>query len=179
MTYARMRAYRGLQGQGMEHVTSDRKEVTEMNRKRRDTKSRRRDVKNEGHQKRKVRYANHRQIHRDPQQTMEPLVARWFGEINSGERMSVGDIVPMAVVRPNPFTPVLDHAALDEAVAEIKASKISVMLWVARLPNGEYVDVDTPLWHAAAYRAGVEDAMVLVAGEFTTDDCDRIGLVLA
>lgn len=103
----------------------------------------------------------------------EKLVTSWFVEIDRGERQVDGALVPMREVRPNPFAIGLNEAVVGSMLRDV--TDLGPLL-VARLPEGGYVDVDTPHACEAYRRAGVPLVDVQVVGTFTAEDCRRIGL---
>jgi hypothetical protein len=60
----------------------------------------------------------------------------------------------------------------------IRALEYEPVLFVARLPDGTYVDVDTPHAYEAVRRVGRKLVKAQIIGTLTEQDCGRIGLRL-
>jgi uracil-DNA glycosylase family 4 len=104
-------------------------------------------------------------------------VTAWFKEINAGLREPRRAVVPLASVKPNPFAVKMVESALHSYLAEVlDPNTENPTLFVAGLPGGGYVDVDTAYAHEALVRAGVPMVTVAVVGDFIEADCRRIGL---
>lgn len=103
-------------------------------------------------------------------------VTEWFKEINAG-REPRRAVVPVASVRPNPFAVKMHESVVRSYVADVlDPNTEDPVLFVAGLPRGGYVDVDTAYAHEAVARAGVRMVTVAIVGDFTEADCRRIGL---
>ena len=59
-----------------------------------------------------------------------------------------------------------------------RSSPLRRALYVAELPDGTYIDIDTPHACEAFRRAGVRMVRVEIVGRFTEEDCRRIGIVV-
>jgi hypothetical protein len=107
----------------------------------------------------------------------EPIVTEWMRQMWLGEREPESIMVSVRDVMPNPFYMELNELGVESIVMLMKRGEWrEPWLMVARLPDGGYVDVDTAYEHEAAMRAGYEAVHAHVIGEFTTEDCQRIGI---
>lgn len=103
-------------------------------------------------------------------------VTELFKEINAGREPGRA-VVPVASVRPNPFAVKLHEGGVRSYLADVlDPNTEDPVLFVAGLPGGGYVDVDTAHAHEALVRADVPMVTVEVVGDFTEADCRRIGL---
>jgi hypothetical protein len=98
-------------------------------------------------------------------------------EVAEGKR-GYDERVEVARLRSNPFAVSLEEPAVEAIVRDIRTGGDVPQLMVARLPNGEYIDVDTPHACEAVKRAGLKVVDAFVVGTFTEEDCSRIGIRL-
>lgn len=115
----------------------------------------------------------------NPYQVSDPQVVQWCREIYAGRVPEVTRL-PVVSIHSNPY--VLNYVDEDiEAVSEeIRAGgeMADELSWlvVARLPNGGFVDVDTPYPYEAVKRGGITMVKATIVGTFTESDCRRIGI---
>jgi hypothetical protein len=119
-----------------------------------------------------------RSMGHDPNQVADAEVVQWFKEIDEGLRApEVLDSVPLEAIRSNPFVLEYDEATLQRCWSSVRANEIEVWLVVAKLPDGSYIDVDTPYICEALKREGREATNVSIAGVLSEESCSRLGLV--
>lgn len=119
----------------------------------------------------------------DPNAVCDPTVTGWFSEAHRGERTP--QLIDLAItdVLPNPFILMLDDEEVAEERERLRTGQFLAVqghdprLFVAGLPDGRFVDIDTP-YLCEAYRGLRPTVEAVVMGTFTPEDCDRIGLVL-
>jgi hypothetical protein len=112
-----------------------------------------------------------------PKQGVDADVVEWFKEVDAGKRVpQVLEDVPLGAVRPNPFVFEYDEEALADIKTSVGKGKLDAWLVVASLPDGSFVDVDTPYPCEALKRMGRAAVKVTVLGSFDVDKCSEIGL---
>lgn len=114
------------------------------------------------------------QIEPNPDQLTDRQVVECMVEVLRDQR-GYEATVQVQDVRPNPFAVSLDEEGVESMVRAIRGGEVEPDLWVARLPDGAYVDVDTPHMCEAVRRAGLRLVKAHVVGTFTEADCKRIG----
>ena len=85
-------------------------------------------------------------------------------------------MVPVARVRSNPFVPLLGEETVKARLRAVTSGQWEPELWVARLPSGDLVDVDTPYDCEVVKRARFKFVIVHILGTLTESDCARIGI---
>jgi hypothetical protein len=114
----------------------------------------------------------------DPNQVADAEVVQWFKEIDQGLRVpKVLDSVRLEAIRSNPFVLEYDETTVQLCLSSLRAKKIEAWLVVARLPDGSYIDVDTPYICEALKRDRREASKVSIAGAFSGHSCSRLGLL--
>ena len=112
----------------------------------------------------------------DPGEMTDPQIAEWFLELVEGKRTAATTMVPVERVRSNPFTPLLGEATVRARLQAVRSGRWEPELWVAALPDGTFVDVDTPYDCEVVKRARLRFVIVHVLGRLTESDCARIGI---
>jgi hypothetical protein len=105
------------------------------------------------------------------------LVADWFEEIACGDRQPRKAEVSIDRIRPNPFAPTLDQDYLAGVRRDIERGRDLPTLLIGEMPSGDDVDVDTPYACEAYRQTGRKVVSTWIVGEFTAEDCERIGLL--
>jgi len=119
-----------------------------------------------------------RTMKHDPNQVADPEVVHWFREIDAGERVpEILESVPLEAIRPNPYILEFDEGSLTHVVTLLRTGKMAAWLVVAKLPDGTFIDVDSPYPCEALKREGREVVKVSVVGWFTEENCSRLGLM--
>ena len=113
---------------------------------------------------------------RDPAEMTDPLIAEWFLELVEGKRDAATTMVLVERVRSNPFAPLLGEATVRARLRAVTSGQWEPELWVAALPSGGFVDVDTPYDCEVVKRARFKFVIVHVLGRLTESDCARIGI---
>jgi len=112
----------------------------------------------------------------DPGEVTDPLIAEWFLELVEGKRDAATTMVLVERVRSNPFAPLLGEAAVRARLRAVTSGQWEPELWVAALPSGGFVDVDTPYDCEVVKRARFKFVIVHILGRLTESDCARIGI---
>jgi hypothetical protein len=112
----------------------------------------------------------------DPGEVTDPLIAEWFLELVEGKRSAGSTMVLVERVRSNPFAPLLGEATVRARMRAVTSGQWEPELWVAALPSGAFVDVDTPVDCEVVKRARFKFVVVHVIGTLTEADCARIGI---
>jgi hypothetical protein len=112
----------------------------------------------------------------DPGQITDPLIAQWFLELVEGKRNAATTMVQVDRVRSNPFSPLLGEATVRARLQAVTSGQWEPELWVAALPSGAFVDVDTPYDCEVVKRAHFKFVIVHIVGTLTRSDCARIGI---
>jgi hypothetical protein len=112
----------------------------------------------------------------DPRQLTDPQIAEWFLELVEGKRTAATTMVSVARVRSNPFVPLLGEETVKARLQAVTSGQWEPELWVARLPSGDLVDVDTPYDCEVVKRARFKFVIVHILGTLTASDCGRIGI---
>lgn len=108
----------------------------------------------------------------------DPDVVQWFREIDAGKRVpQILESVPLRSIRPNPFVLELDEGSMARFVTSLRKGETDAWLVVASLPDGTFIDVDSPYSCEALKREGCEAVKVTVVGSFTEEKCSRLGLM--
>ncbi len=115
-------------------------------------------------------------IQDDPGERTDPRIAEWFLELVEGKRIAVTRMVPVERIRSNPFTPLLGEATVKARLHAVTSGRWEPELWVAAIPDGTFVDVDTPYDCEVVKRAGFKFVIVHILGTLTGSDCARIGI---
>ena len=126
---------------------------------------------------RKAKHLRLAHVQDDPGEMTDPQIAEWFLELVEGKRTAPTTMVAVERVRSNPFTPLLGEATVKARLHAVRSGRWEPELWVAALPDGTFVDVDTPYDCEAVKRARFEFVIVHVLGRLTESDCARIGIV--
>ena len=112
----------------------------------------------------------------DSREMTDPLIAAWFLELVQGERTAATTMVRVDQVRSNPFAPLIGEEAVHVRLQAVISGQWEPELWVAALPNGGFVDVDTPYDCEVVKRARFKFVIVHILGTLTRSDCARIGI---
>ncbi len=113
----------------------------------------------------------------DAQREMtDPQIAEWFLELVEGKRTAPTTMVRVDQVRSNPFAPLLGEATVKARLEAVTRGQWEPELWVAALPSGGFVDVDTPYDCEVVKRARFKFVIVHILGTLTGSDCARIGI---
>jgi hypothetical protein len=115
-------------------------------------------------------------IHDDPGELTDPRIAEWFLELVEGKRTAATTMVRVERVRSNPFAPLVGEEAVKARLHAVTTGRWEPELWVARLPSGDFVDVDTPYDCEVVKRARFKFVIVHILGTLTRSDCARIGI---
>lgn len=113
---------------------------------------------------------------RDAGETTDPLIAEWFLELVEGNRSAATTMVLVERVRSNPFAPLLGEETVRARLRAVTNGQWEPELWVAALPSGGFVDVDTPYDCEVVKRARFKFVVVHILGRLTESDCARIGI---
>jgi hypothetical protein len=125
---------------------------------------------------RKAEHVRLAHIKNDPGEMTDPQIAEWFLELMEGRRTAATTMVPVERVRSNPFAPLLGEATVKARLQAVTSGQWEPELWVAALPSGAFVDVDTPYDCEVVKRARFKFVIVHVLGTLTRSDCARIGI---
>lgn len=125
---------------------------------------------------RKAEHVRLAHIKNDPGEMTDPQIAEWFLELVEGRRTAATTMVPVERVRSNPFAPLLGEATVKARLQAVTSGQWEPELWVAALPSGAFVDVDTPYDCEVVKRARFKFVIVHVLGTLTRSDCARIGI---
>lgn len=125
---------------------------------------------------RKAEHVRLAHIKDDPGEMTDPQIAEWFLELVEGRRTAATTMVPVERVRSNPFAPLLGEATVKARLQAVTSGQWEPELWVAALPSGAFVDVDTPYDCEVVKRARFKFVIVHVLGTLTRSDCARIGI---
>jgi hypothetical protein len=106
----------------------------------------------------------------------DPRIAEWFLELVEGKRIAATRMVRVERIRSNPFTPFLGEATVKARLHAVTSGRWEPELWVAAIPDGTFVDVDTPYDCEVVKRAGFRFVIVHILGTLTRSDCARIGI---
>ena len=112
----------------------------------------------------------------DPRELTDPQIAEWFLELVEGKRAAATTMVPVERVRSNPFAPLLGEETVKARLDAVTSGQWEPELWVAALPSGAFVDVDTPYDCEVVKRARFKFVIVHILGTLTASDCARIGI---
>jgi hypothetical protein len=115
-------------------------------------------------------------IHDDPGELTDPRIAEWLLELVEGKRIAATTMVRVERVRSNPFTPLVGEGAVKARLRAVTSGQWVPELWVAALPDGTFIDVDTPYDCEVVKRARFEFVIVHILGTLTGSDCARIGI---
>ena len=115
-------------------------------------------------------------IQDDPGEMTDPRIAEWFLELVEGKRIAPTTMVRVERIRSNPFTPLVGEATVTARLHAVTSGRWVPELWVAALPDGTFVDVDTPYDCEAVKRARFTFVIVHILGTLTSSDCARIGI---
>jgi hypothetical protein len=115
-------------------------------------------------------------IHDDPGELTDPRIAEWFLELVEGKRIAATTMVRVERVRSNPFAPLVGEAAVKARLHAVMSGQWQPELWVAALPDGTFIDVDTPYDCEVVKRARFTFVIVHILGTLTRSDCARIGI---
>ena len=118
-----------------------------------------------------------RPVHIDDSREMtDPQIAAWFLELVEGDRTAATTMVPVDQVRSNPFAPPIGEEAVHARMQVVISGQWEPELWVAALPRGGFMDVDTPYDCEVVKRARFRSVIVHILGTLTESDCARIGI---
>ena len=112
----------------------------------------------------------------DSREMTDPQIAAWFLELVEGHRTAATAMVPVERVRSNPFAPLLGEGTVNARLQAVSSGQWEPELWVAALPSGDLVDVDTPYDCEVVKRGGFKFVIVHILGTLTESDCARIGI---
>jgi hypothetical protein len=112
----------------------------------------------------------------DSREMTDPQIAAWFLELVEGDRTAATTMVPLDQVRSNPFAPLVGEEAVHARMQAVISGQWEPELWVAALPRGGFVDVDTPYDCEVVKRARFKFVIVHILGTLTESDCARIGI---
>ncbi|MDP9225239.1 MAG: hypothetical protein M3P18_15615 [Actinomycetota bacterium] len=105
-------------------------------------------------------------------------VVQWFREIDAGKRVpQILESVPLRSIRPNPFVLEFDEGLVRRIVTSLRKGETDAWLVVASLPDGTFIDVDSPYPCEALKREGRDTVKVTVVGSFKEEKCSRLGLM--
>ena len=93
-----------------------------------------------------------------------------------GKRVAATTMVSVERIRSNPFTPLVGEATVRARLQAVMSGRWEPELWVAALPDGTFVDVDTPYDCEVVKRARFPFVIVHILGTLTESDCARIGI---
>src|SRR3954468_1175872 len=117
-------------------------------------------------------------IKRSPDQVLDPDVALWFREVEAGKRVpQILQSVPLRSIRSNPFVLELDEGLVSRMVASFRRGEMAAWLVVASLPDGTFIDVDSPYVCEALKHEAREVVKVSVLGSFGVGKCATLGLM--
>ena len=125
---------------------------------------------------RKAEHVRLAHIQEDPGEMTDPRIAEWFLELVEGRRTADTTMVSVAQVRSNPFAWPLGEETVKARLHAVTSGQWEPELWVARLPSGDFVDVDTPYDCEVVKRARFKFVIVHILGTLTESDCARIGI---
>jgi hypothetical protein len=126
----------------------------------------------------KLEAVDPRSMKHDPNQVVDLDVVQWFREIDAGIRTpQILESVPLRSIRPNPFVLEYREASVSLVDTSLRRGETDAWLVVASLPDGTFVDVDTPYVCEALKREGREVAKVTVVGAFEVEKCSSLGLM--
>jgi len=112
----------------------------------------------------------------DSRELTDPQIAAWFLELVEGHRTAETVMVPVDRVRSNPFAPLLGEGTVNARLQAVSSGQWEPELWVAALPGGDFVDVDTPYDCEVVKRGRFRFVIVHILGTLTVSDCARIGI---
>jgi hypothetical protein len=108
----------------------------------------------------------------------DPEVIQWFTEVDAGERVpKILETVPLESIRPNPYILQVDEGSIARVVSLLRKGEADPWLVVASLPDGAFIDVDSPYICEALKREGREVVKVSIVGSFTEEKCSSLGLM--
>lgn len=122
-----------------------------------------------------IRPASANQVH---EHSIDLDVVKWFREVDAGKRVpEILESVPLGSVRPNPFVLEFDEGMLGRLITSLSREEMDAWLVVASLPDGTFIDVDSPYPCEALKREGREAVKVTVLGSFGVEKCSELGLM--
>lgn len=119
-----------------------------------------------------------RSMNHPTNQVADPEVTQWFREVDAGERVpEILETVPLESIRPNPYILEFDEGSVTRVVISLRKGETAAWLVVASLPDGAFIDVDSPYICEALKREGREVVKVSIVGSFTEEKCFNLGLM--